>query len=75
MTKLLDKAFREIAKLPPERQDELAALLLDLIEDKDVEFELTPEQEAELKAAIGRADRGEFASHSEVAAIFRKYGA
>lgn len=75
MTRLLNKAFKEIAKLPPERQDELAVHLLDLIEGQDVEFELTPEQEAELKEAIARADRGEFAPQSEVDAIFRKYGA
>jgi hypothetical protein len=75
MTKLLNEAFEKIAKLPPERQDELAALLLQLIEDKALEFELTPDQEGELKEAIARADRGEFASQAEVDAVFRKYGA
>jgi hypothetical protein len=75
MTKLLNEAFEKIAKLPPERQDELAALLLELIEDKALEFELTPDQEGELKEAIARADRGEFASQAEVDAVFRKYGA
>ena len=75
MTELLNKAFARIAKLSPERQDELAAYLLDLLEDKDVDFELTPEQEAELKEAMARADRGEFAPQAEVDAMFRKYGA
>jgi len=75
MTKLLDEAFEKIAKLPSEQQDALAGLLLDILDDKPVEFELTPEQEAGLKEAIARADRGEFASQAEVEAVFRKYGA
>lgn len=75
MTKLLNKAFAELAKLPAKQQDEFAAFLLDLVEDEGVDFELTPAQEAELKEAIARADRGEFASQAEVDAVFRKYGA
>lgn len=75
MTELLSRAFQELAKLPPERQDELAAMLLDFIVHEREEFELTPEQEAGLKEAIARADRGEFASQEEVDALFRKYGA
>ena len=74
MTKLLNKAFERIAKLPAERQDEVAAMLLDFLENEHIDFELTPEQEAELKEAIARADRGEFASQSDVDAVFGKYG-
>lgn len=75
MTKLLNKAFERIAKLSAEQQDALAEHLLDLLDDKPVEFELTPEQKAGLKEAITRADRGEFASQEQVDAVFRKYGA
>jgi predicted transcriptional regulator len=75
MTKLLNQAFERIAKLSPEAQDALAEHLIDLLDDKPVEFELTPAQEAALKKAIARADRGEFASQAEIDAVFRKYGA
>lgn len=38
MTKALDKAFKELTKLSPERQDEIARLILeDLLWDKDLE--------------------------------------
>jgi len=75
MTELLNRALQELGKLSPERQDELAAMLLELIVHEHEEFELTPEQEAGLKEAIARADLGEFAPQADVDALFRKYGA
>lgn len=75
MTELLNRALQELAKLPPERQDELAAMLLDLVAREHAEFELTPEQEEGLKKAISQANRGEFAKPEDIEAIFAKYGA
>jgi hypothetical protein len=34
MTKLLEQAFAEISKLPPEDQDALAAMILEALEDE-----------------------------------------
>lgn len=77
MTELLTKAFAELNKLSSERQDELARMLLELVatDGRIDSFILTPEQEAGLREAIERADRGEFASDEEVEAVYRKFGA
>lgn len=75
MTKLLTKAFEELEKLPPERQDELAAMLLDLMARETGDFELTPEQEAGVREAIEQVKRGEFARSEDIEAIYAKYGA
>ena len=75
MTKLLTKAFEELEKLPPERQDELAAMLLDLMARETGDFQLTPEQEAGIREAIEQAKRGEFARPEDIDAIYAKYGA
>ena len=56
MTELLAKAFEELSKLPVERQDELAQMLLGVAESDRLlaegVYRLTPEQWAEVDAAI-----------------------
>ena len=71
MTKLLGKAFNELGKLPPERQDELAAWILDFLAHEHDEFRLTPEEEAELRASLANP---EFLSEEETAALYRRFG-
>lgn len=75
MTKALAFALKKIRDLPPERQDEAAAMLLALAEQETSDFELTAEQLAELDAAIAEADQGKFVADEELDALFRKYGA
>lgn len=73
MTELLTKAFEELLKLPAERQDELAQMLLDAAESDRLLSEgvcqLTPEQWAEVDAAIAEDD---WASDEEVEAVFAR---
>lgn len=75
MTELLVKAFEELSKLPDDRQNELARMLLDVAESdrllaKGV-YQLTPEQWAEVDAAI--AEEGDDASEEEVEAFFARW--
>ena len=70
MTKLLDKAIAEIRKLPKERQEEMAAALLYMM-DADSAPGLTPEQEAEVRASL---EAREFLSEEEAEALHRRYG-
>jgi predicted transcriptional regulator len=72
MTKLLDKAISKLRALPKERQDKLAEVILDLAEE--AHYTLTAAQIAEVTTAIEEADRGEFATESELAALWKKFG-
>lgn len=75
MTKLLDRAIEAARELPAEMQDEIAGMLLRFIGEDDGEvYQLTPEEEAELKDGLAEADREEFASDDAVRAMWAKYG-
>jgi Spy/CpxP family protein refolding chaperone len=71
MTKLLEQAIAAVSALPEEEQDEIARIMLELASDE--EYVLTPEDEAELKASIAEAERGEFATDEEIRAIWAKH--
>ncbi len=73
MTIALDHAIELAKTLPPEAQDELANLILAFAEGEPT-IELSPEEEEWLQESLDQADRGEFASDEEVAAIWAKYG-
>ncbi len=70
MTKLLDKAIAEIKKLPPERQEEVAAAMMFMI-DADAAPRLTPAQEAEVRASM---DARDFLTDDEVRSLYERYG-
>jgi predicted transcriptional regulator len=72
MTKLLERALEAVQALPPEAQDDLARLLLQLTGDDEPVVELTPEEAADLDASLAEADRGEFATDEEIRAIWAK---
>jgi predicted transcriptional regulator len=72
MTKLMEKAISRLRRLPKERQDELAEAILDLADEAN--YTLTAAQVAEVTAAIQEAERGEFATESELAALWKKFG-
>ena len=58
MTQLLEKALTEIYKLPPEKQDTIAALILEELDDErrwDAAFAESQDKLAQL-ARKGRAD-------------------
>ena len=57
MTERLDRAIARVRKLPPDRQDEAAALLLSVIEEDAHAPRLTPQQVAEVERRLGEAPR------------------
>jgi len=73
MTKLLDKAIEEVRKLPANRQDEAAEMLLFLAAQEKSDLRLSSDQEAEIK----RRMEGEphYLSDTEVRALFKRLGA
>jgi hypothetical protein len=72
MTRLFLKGIEAVQALPPERQDLAGELLLTLADQR--EYRLSSEQLADLELSVAEADRGEFASDEEVAAMWKKFG-
>lgn len=74
MTTLLDRAIEAARDLPPEAQDDIARVLLQLVGADDEPVPLTPEEQAALAASMAAAKRGEFATDEEVRAVWDKHG-
>jgi predicted transcriptional regulator len=74
MTELLEMAVAEIRKLPPEKQDQAARAIFDVVHgaEEDV-YVLSEEEEAAIDVALEQVERGEYATEEDVAAIFAKY--
>lgn len=70
MNKRLSEAIEQIKGLSEERQQRAAFLLLDFLEEDDTQFDLTPEQRAEIEEAL--SDDEEVASDEEVKAFFAR---
>jgi predicted transcriptional regulator len=74
MTKLLDDAIERVKELPQERQDELARMLIDVAASDLAPYVLTDEERQAVEEGVAEAERGEFASDEEVAAMWRRFG-
>jgi len=74
MTKLLEQALATVRGLPPEMQDELALILLQLAGEDQPVVQMTAAEEASFEESLAQADRGEFATDEQVRAIWAKYG-
>jgi hypothetical protein len=73
MTKLLEEAVETVRGLPPEVQDDLARILLQLAGKDQPVVQLSSGEEATLAESLAQADRGEFATDEQVRAIWAKY--
>ncbi|MGP0095319.1 MAG: hypothetical protein ACLPKB_36000 [Xanthobacteraceae bacterium] len=75
MTKLLDQALEVVRGLPPDAQDDIARLLLQLAgDDESTPLELSPQERAAIAASKAAAARGEFATEEQVRAVWAKQG-
>ena len=70
MTDLLQKAITEARKLPSERQDVAAAMLLAFLAQELGEYRHSPEQVAEVKRRL--AEPADYATDDEVEATFAR---
>lgn len=71
MTKLLDEAIKKARLLPPERQNEAAAVLLSVVEQTVPG--LSEEQIAGVHEAIAEADAGNLVGKAEIDEVFAKH--
>lgn len=71
----LEKAIEFSKALPPERQDDMARLMM-LYAGEDFDdpvCELSPDEEAALRIGIEQADRRQLATDEQVRATWAKY--
>ncbi len=74
MTKLLDQALEAVRVLPPDEQDDIARIILQLTGMEDTApVALAPEERAAIATSKAAAARGEFATDEEVRAVWAKH--
>ena len=76
MTGTLERAITFTRALSPQRQDEIARLMM-LVAGGEIDdslVELSVGEEAALRIGLEQADRGEFATEEQVRATFSKFG-
>ncbi|MCJ2049256.1 hypothetical protein [Methylobacterium sp. J-070] len=73
MTELLDRAVETARALSPEMQDDIARMVLAYAGRDDAMIELSADETADLLDAQSEMARGDFATESEVEAVFSKY--
>jgi hypothetical protein len=73
MTKLLDQALDAVRQLPPDVQDDIARVVLQLARDDAAPVTLSPEERDAISLSKSAADRGEFATEEQVRAVWAKH--
>jgi hypothetical protein len=75
MTKLFERAVETVRGLPPETQDALARLVLQLAEENDLPpIAMSDDDEASFAESMAEAERGEFVSDQTIQAFWEKHG-
>jgi len=73
MTRLLDRALEAVRSLPPDAQDDIARIVLQLAGSEEV-VSLSPEEQAAIDSSKAAAARGEFATDDQVRSVWSKRG-
>ena len=73
MSELLERALTLVRAMPPEVQDELARILLQLAGEEPPAWDATPDEETSFQTSFEQAQRGEFAMEEDVRAIWAKH--
>jgi predicted transcriptional regulator len=73
MTKAeIDAVLDRVKTWPPERQEDAAQMLLAMEEQGTAAYKLSSEELADIEEGLREAERGEFATDEEVAAMFNR---
>lgn len=73
MTTLFDLAIETARLLPPEKQDEIARLMLDMASESESVYELTADEEAEMTQALLEIHRGDVVEEAEARALLAQF--
>jgi hypothetical protein len=74
MTTLFDLAIETARLLPPEKQDEIARLVLEMVQDREAIHVLSQSDIDSLRPSLEQAKKREFAGEDEVRAIWSRHG-
>ncbi len=75
MTKLFERAVETVRSLPPEMQDALGRIVLQLAQENDLTpIAMSVEEETSFEESIAEAKRGEFVSDETIRAFWAKHG-
>jgi predicted transcriptional regulator len=74
MTKVLEDAIEKVRKLPEDRQAYIAEVLEQIAAAGGDPFIVPEAHRAAVLEGLGQAERGEFASDEEMAALWKKCG-
>ena len=75
MTKLFERAVQTVRGLPPETQDAVARIVLQLAREKDLPpIAMSVEEETSFEESIAEAERGEFVDDETIQAFWAKHG-
>lgn len=73
MTKLLERALEAVRQLPPDSQDEIARVMLNLAGDEGEPEEIDPAHLADVLESLAQAKRRELATDADVEVAFRHF--
>jgi hypothetical protein len=73
MTKLLEKAFEAVRRLPPDSQDQIARAMLSLADNDGEPEKIDPGHLADVLEGLAEANSHEFATEAEIEAAFRRF--
>jgi hypothetical protein len=74
MTKVLEDAIEKVRRLPEHRQAYVAEVLEQIAAAGSDIFVVPEEHRGAVLEGLGQADRGEFATDDEMAALWKKCG-
>jgi predicted transcriptional regulator len=74
MTKVLDDAIEKVRRLPEDRQAYVAEVLEQIAAAGSDLFVIPDDHRAAVLEGLGQAERGEFATDEEMAALWKKCG-
>jgi hypothetical protein len=74
MTELLERAVQTVRALPPDAQDDIARLLLQLAGDEQPVMQITDAERASFAKSRAEAARREFATDEQVRATWARHG-
>ena len=75
MTELFERAVEAVRSLPPETQDALAQIVLQLVRENDLPaMAMSIEEETSFEESLAEAERGEFVNDETIRAFWVKHG-
>lgn len=73
MIKVLEQAIEKVKAPSTERQEYAAEVLEQIADAGDTVYQLSDEERRMVREGLAELDRGQFATESEVRAVFDKY--